>query len=131
MLIGASFNPKISFLSFGDDSLDAVAVFGHHRHKVSACDFHPDGSMFLSSSYDGTVRLYLTEGVAKFAVLAGPHHAVTTDEFRPDGDAVLSASLDGTLRLWPVDPLALARQRLSREMIRSERHQLQRALAGN
>ena len=131
MLIGASFNPKISFLSIGDDSLDAVAVFGHHRHKVSACDFHPDGSMFLSSSYDGTVRLYLTEGVAKFAVLAGHNHAVTTAEFSPDGDAVLSASLDGTLRLWPVDPLALARQRLSREMIRSERHQLQRALAGN
>jgi len=131
MLIGAAFNPKFVLLEIGDDSLGLLAVFADHRHKISACDFHPDGTMFLSASYDGTARLYRVEGAAKFAVLAGHSHAVTAAEFSPDGEAVLTASLDGTLRLWPVDPFALARQRLLREMIGAERRQLQRALAGN
>jgi len=57
--------------------------------------------------------------------------AVTFAEFSPDGNTLLTASLDGTLRLWPMDPMALAMRRLSRDMTKSEKVKLGGDLAGN
>jgi WD40 repeat protein len=111
--------------------LDYKARMRDHRHNISAVSFHPDGKKFVAASNDGTVRFYNTRGPSKHAVITGHEDAVTVAEFSPDGNTLLTASLDGTLRLWPMDPMALAMRRLSRDMTKSEKVKLGRDLAGN
>ncbi|MBK8980088.1 MAG: protein kinase [Planctomycetes bacterium] len=131
LLVGGLFNPFVVVGSIGGDRVERREVLRDHRQRISSCDFLPDGSRFLTASYDGTLRIYRSADLHCEAELRGHSGAVTMAAFTPDGASIVSASMDGTLRLWPVDPRALARQRMHRELTSTERRILAERLAGD
>ena len=120
VLGGASFNVRFGLFAVEDDRLQRVAVRRDHSDRLVHGAFSPDGHMFATTSYDGTARLYRTEGAVPYAVLSSHGAEVTHVEFSPDGRSLVTASRDRTARIWPVDPLALAIERKPRELLDEE-----------
>jgi WD40 repeat protein len=82
-------------------------VLRGHEKGVTACAFSPEGDRVVSSSLDGTLRLWLVGRDAageltSCAVLREHTGGVTTCAFSPQGDRVVSGSHDQTLRVWDV-----------------------------
>lgn len=66
-----------------------------------------DGKHLASSTSDGTVLLYDTQGRRR-ASLKGHRSYIRSIEFSPDGDRLLTASSDNTARLWDLGGIELA-----------------------
>ncbi|MCI4664975.1 MAG: TIR domain-containing protein, partial [Neomegalonema sp.] len=81
----------------GEGKVKALAVFSGHSDDVTSVAFSPDGRRILTSSRDGTARLWLPEGEA-FVVSSDPNDSVYPVAFSPDGARILTGS--GTARLW-------------------------------
>jgi len=89
-----------------------VAVLRGHRGAVGHAAFSPDGTRIITSSSDGTSRLWDTEGreIAVFRSheedpttlggLGDHRYHVWCAAFSPDGTHIVTASADGTARLW-------------------------------
>jgi hypothetical protein len=73
---------------------------GHTRHVTSVA-FSPDGTQFVSGSWDRTIRIWDAQ---TGQVIAGPFEGhtdyVTSVAFSPDGTRVVSSSDDQTIRIW-------------------------------
>ncbi len=82
-----------------------------HQDAVLGLHFAPDDATLLSSSVDGTIRLWSTPrdrpGMMLIATLAGHRASLASAEFSHDGGWIASVGVDGTLRAWPADPAAL------------------------
>jgi WD40 repeat protein len=65
---------------------------------VRTVAFSPDGSYVLTSSADGTARLWHADGT--LARVFRHHGPVSAAAFSPDGALVLTGSSDHTARLW-------------------------------
>jgi WD40 repeat protein len=94
-------------LSIAREALDLplpVAVLRGHRGLLHDVAFSPDGSRVITTSWDGTARMWRADGTGTPVVLEheGP---VIAAVFRPDGKQLATTSLDGAARLWPVDDL--------------------------
>ena len=66
--------------------------------------FSADGTRVLTSSWDGTARLWDARTGAPLAVFNGHRDKVTYASFSPDDLEIVSASYDKTARLWRVPP---------------------------
>ena len=65
--------------------------------------FSPDGTMVVSGSEDGMVRLWIAQGRELIKVsLTGHDEQVTSVDFSLDGTMVVSGGRDRTVRLWDV-----------------------------
>jgi WD40 repeat protein len=62
--------------------------------------FHPGGRRLVSSSADGTVRLWDAKTGEEALLLRGHTGVVLSLAVSPKGDLVASAGLDGTVRVW-------------------------------
>jgi WD40 repeat protein len=80
----------------------ASTLRGHER-EVRTAAFSPDGTLVLTSSPDGTARIWRADGRGDPVVLRGHEGEVNSAVFSPDGALVLTASDDCTARVWPVD----------------------------
>ncbi len=97
-----------------------------HRDNLTGARFHPDGSLVLSTSADGTVMVRDVGGSADpratllLAHLQGDGGAVRCADFSPSSKAprVIAGMADGSARVWPVDPLPAALARRPREQLR-------------
>lgn len=78
---------------------EGVAVFVGHQLGVNAVDCAPDGSLIVTASGDGTIKLWDNEG-HEIRALAGHDGAVLDAVFSPDGRYILSGGEDRTARLW-------------------------------
>ena len=105
-----SFSPDGKTLASGNgeeiDLWDATTgdlkktLTGHDR-AVSSISFSPDGSLLVSGSRDGTVRLWDAMTGEQQRKLA--HQAVSSVSFSPDGQTLASGrSLDRNIYLWDV-----------------------------
>jgi WD40 repeat protein len=73
-----------------------------HMHWVMSVNISPDGENLVSTSRDGTVRLWNTEGQA-LEVFNIPTGIARQAEFSPDGQTIASANSNGTINLWDIN----------------------------
>jgi WD40 repeat protein len=70
-----------------------------HDDAIRSVAFAADGDRLLTTSLDGTARLWDLDGKA-LAVLRGHGGPVWTGALGVDGERIATASADGTVRLW-------------------------------
>ncbi len=84
-------------------ALAEIAVLEGHESTVTGLTFSPDGSLLVSSSLDGTLRLWDVEAQTEIASLsAGDGVELNDVAFSPDGTLIASAGSDGIVRLWGI-----------------------------
>ena len=68
---------------------------------MSAVHFNRDGSLIVSSSYDGLCRIWDTaSGQCLKTLIDDDNPPVSFVKFSPNGKYILAATLDNTLKLW-------------------------------
>lgn len=80
-------------------SSNALALQGH-RSGVNHAAFSPDGQQIVTTSNDGTARLWNPHNGQPLVKLKGHTGAVYRAAFSPNGQRIVTASKDGTARLW-------------------------------
>mmetsp|Transcript_13473 Transcript_13473/g.25535 ORF Transcript_13473/g.25535 Transcript_13473/m.25535 type:complete len:451 (-) Transcript_13473:270-1622(-) len=78
---------------------EAVTLEGHEGAAKSFC-FSKDGSEILTSSTDGSVKLWDTDTGDEIRSFEGHTKSVWKASFSPNNDLILSCSADKSLRLW-------------------------------
>lgn len=73
-----------------------------HTQGVTGVSFSRDGSILVTGSEDGTVRLWKQNGEPLHEPLKGHADAVLGVSISPDGTRVASVGRDRTLKLWDV-----------------------------
>ncbi len=73
-----------------------------HKSPVYHVSFSPTDNLIASASYDGTVRLWQTDGTL-VNTLKGHQGLVIRVRFSPDGKLLATAGKDNTVRLWKLD----------------------------
>lgn len=74
--------------------------FGEHAKAVNQLAFAPDGSLLVSASNDGSLRLWHWPDGRECQVLLGHHAPVTGCAMHPSGRWLASVAEDGGLRVW-------------------------------
>ncbi|KAK2193410.1 hypothetical protein NP493_13g06024 [Ridgeia piscesae] len=74
-----------------------------HSGMVCATSFNPDRSFMLSSSTDGTIRLWSTATWTNLVCYKGHNYPVWDVKFGPYGHYFVSGGHDNTARLWSTD----------------------------
>jgi WD40 repeat protein len=71
-----------------------------HRDALLAASFDAAGTRLVTSSLDGTAKIWDVNTGRETARLVGHRDAVVWARFSPDGQRIVTASRDGTARLW-------------------------------
>lgn len=80
----------------------------HPGEGTGAAIENPNGTLFATSSTDGTARLWNVRTGKQIAVLRGHTGAVYKLAFTPDGSRLITSGSDGTARIWRVSENELA-----------------------
>ena len=70
---------------------------------VYGCAFSPDGKRFITTGYDGTLRLFNTKTYKELRQLEGHAGKVWCVAFAADGQRAVSGGFDNTVRLWDLN----------------------------
>jgi WD40 repeat protein len=71
-------------------------------NKIFSVAFSPNGQLALSSSRDGTIKLWNLKTAHEIHTFKGHSSSVLTAIFSPDGRTILSGGEDNTLKLWDI-----------------------------
>lgn len=77
-------------------------VLTGHSHFVSDLDLSQDSKYCLSSSWDGTIRLWNLKTASTRKTLIGHAKDVLTVAFSPDNRQIASGSIDKSVKLWNI-----------------------------
>ncbi|MGB3533900.1 MAG: AAA-like domain-containing protein [Microcoleaceae cyanobacterium] len=116
MVMSVGFSPNGQLLaSGGDDNLIRLWQFDRvkkkflflrswkaHEAKVWKVEFSSDSEMIVSTSANGTVKLWQPDGTL-LQTLEGHSNAVWDAAISPDSQMVATASWDATVKLWTRD----------------------------
>ncbi|MGC8833619.1 MAG: dockerin type I domain-containing protein, partial [Armatimonadota bacterium] len=86
----------------------AVAVFRGHTAGVTSTAFRPDRYEVVSTSSDGTLRIWDIEGKSPSQVLQLPSGADCV-AYSPDGQLLAVGCWNGLVQVWRREPLELLR----------------------
>ena len=80
-------------------TLDVVYKL-QHESTVTNANFSPDGTRLVTTSGDGTARIWDVGSRRQLATLVGHSRPVWSAAFSPDGRLIVTASSDETARIW-------------------------------
>ena len=90
---------RLDLMLHDGDSFEPLVSIDAHREPISDLVFRPDGRSIATASWDGTVRLWSTDGdaIGEMTMHDGPVFALAAL-----GDAIFSAGADGRVVRWPI-----------------------------
>ena len=94
-----------------------LAVLQGHTGRVNSAAFSNDGTRVVTTSWDGTARIWDAESATVIAVLKGVQNVA----FSRDGKKVVTASEVSTQRIWDVTWATLVRGDILRERVCAEK----------
>ncbi len=74
-----------------------------HSGSVTGGLFTPDGRLIVTSSLDGTLRLWQAQTGKELRLYAGHTGPIWRHALSPDGRTILSSGFDGTARVWNLE----------------------------
>jgi len=74
-----------------------------HSHFISDIDLSTDSRFCLSSSWDGTIRLWNLKQSTTYRTLIGHTKDVLTVAFSPDNRQIVSGSIDKSIKIWNIN----------------------------
>ncbi|WP_425392028.1 WD40 repeat domain-containing protein [Ekhidna sp.] len=112
-------SPSGDILAIGRDRGDIVLwdipkkqlirIISGHQSTVTDIQFNPKGDLLLTTSRDGTARIWDLTDSRKLPIILDDHDEwVFTGSFNPSGTQVITGGGDEYIRTWPVDPSYLA-----------------------
>ncbi len=88
---------------------EAIRVISGHQSAVTDVEFSPDGNNLLTSSRDGTARIWDIKNTRKLPIVLDDHQDwVMTAAYNRDGSQIITGSKDNFIRIWQVNPSNLA-----------------------
>jgi len=78
----------------------SLAVLEGHDDELTSCVFSPDESQVLTTSFDGTARIWDSGTGDVISVLRSSTGEIETAQFSPDGYRILTSDWDGSIRIW-------------------------------
>lgn len=88
----------------------AIVLTGHHD-VVTGVSWSPDGTLLVSTSRDGTARIWSAANWQTTALYSGHLAAVLTAAWRPDGLLLASGGEDQSVQIW--HPTGIAQRAFS------------------
>ena len=85
---------------FNGETGRVIARIAAHSRVVSRAIFNAAGDRLLTTSYDGSAKIWDARNGAFLATLSGHEQPVVDGAFSPLDDLVATASEDQTVRLW-------------------------------
>ncbi|APR86679.1 High-affnity carbon uptake protein Hat/HatR [Minicystis rosea] len=76
------------------------ATLRGHTGDVVTAEFSRDGQRVVTSSVDGTARVWNSDDGGAPLILRGHTGELCSASFSPDGERIVTASYDGTARIW-------------------------------
>lgn len=76
--------------------------FTAHPSAVNSLDFNSDDSKFISSSNDGSAKIWDFPSRKWIVSLVGHNHWCTSAQFSEDQNIISTSSFDKTVRLWDI-----------------------------
>lgn len=83
----------------GETTQQYLFALSGHKDSITSVGFNFDGSMALTGSYDGTVRVWNVNNGEMMAVLEGPED-IEWALWHSKGNAIIAGSRDGTVWMW-------------------------------
>jgi len=80
-----------------------VQRFAGHGSRITDASFSPDGKFIVSTSFDGTVRLWDPHQEETVTSIAEHDEGITSLDFSSDGKTLASSSRDGSITIWDSD----------------------------
>ena len=89
----------------------ALQTLPAHSDPVTAVDFNRDGTLIVSSSYDGLCRIwYSNSGQCLKTLIDETNPPVSFVRFSPNGRFILTGTLDHKLKLWDFEKSKCVKQ---------------------
>ncbi|MEO9870756.1 WD40 repeat domain-containing protein [Ekhidna sp.] len=112
-------NPDGNTLAIGRDRGDVILwdiskkelirIISGHQSTVTDIQFSPNGKLLLTTSRDGSARIWDLSDSRKLPIILDDHNDwVFTGSFNPSGSQVITGGGDEYIRTWPVDPAFFA-----------------------
>lgn len=88
-----------------------MQVLPAHSDPVTAVDFNRDGTLIVSSSYDGLCRIWdSNSGQCLKTLIDETNPPVSFVRFSPNGRFILTGTLDHKLKLWDFEKSKCVKQ---------------------
>ena len=119
--VSFSNDPTSEFIAAGDNKRigriwkwkeNREVVLLGHNDALTSIEFSPNNDLVVSSSSDGTVRLWKTADGSEVQQFSGHEAPVLSATFAPDGTQIASGGEDRRILLWSVEPNANRAQRV-------------------
>ena len=119
--VSFSNDPQSEYVAAGDNKRigriwkwrdDREVVLLGHFDAVTSINFSPSNELVVSSSSDGTARVWRTADGSEVQQFSGHNAPVLSAVFAPDGKQIASGGADRRILLWSVDPSENRSQRV-------------------
>jgi WD40 repeat protein len=80
-----------------------LALLGHASF-VNSASFSPDGTRIVTSSTDGTAKVWDAKAGTEVLTLKGHTGVARSASFSPEGTRIVTSGWDGTAKVWDSRP---------------------------